>query len=112
MARDNDEGLIERVRQIAERDGVDERLMFGSQSWFAGGNLACGVRGDTLLVRLGPDAEQALETEHVEPFAPYGDGRKPMSGYVVVGSAALEDEAELEGWVEAGIGFAASLPPK
>jgi hypothetical protein len=83
--------------------------MFGGIAWMVSGNMACGILGDDLIVRLGPDAEAALAEEHVRPFDFTG---KPMKGTVFVEPAATAEPADLAGWVEAGVGFASSLPPK
>lgn len=50
-----DEGLAERVRDLLALHGdVSERKMFGGVAWMVAGNMACGVLGDELIVRLGP----------------------------------------------------------
>jgi hypothetical protein len=38
--------------------------------------------------------------------------KRPMKGFVFVTEAGCEDDAELARWVERGVRFAASLPPK
>ena len=106
-----DEALAERVRDLLmHRGDLTERKMFGGIAWMVAGNMACGVLGDDLIVRLEPDeAERALEEEHTRQFDFTG---RPSRGMVVVEPAALEDPAELASWVEAGTGFASSLPAK
>ena len=39
-------------------------------------------------------------------------GTTPMTGWVLVESEAVLDDAELERWVRRGRDYAASLPPK
>ena len=101
-----DEGVAERVREvIGVRSGVTERKMFGGIAWMIGGNMAVGVLGDELIVRLEPgDAERALAEPDARPFDATG---RPMKGFVVV--AAGDDLAR---WVDDGADYAASLPPK
>ena len=83
--------------------------MFGGIAWLVSGNMACGILGEDLIVRLEPDeAAQALREEHTRQFDFTG---RPAKGMVVVESAAIA-EADLAGWVEAGVGFASSLPPE
>jgi TfoX/Sxy family transcriptional regulator of competence genes len=106
-----DEAFAARVRdQLAARERVTERKMFGGIGFMVDGNMACGVSStDELIVRLDPDEyERAL----AEPPAREFDmtGRK-MRGWVLVDPEGLDDE-ELAGWVDAGADFAASLPPK
>ncbi|MFG2550043.1 TfoX/Sxy family protein [Streptomyces sp. NPDC048581] len=84
--------------------------MFGGIAFLYRGNMAVGVTGDELMVRVGPDATDAALTR---PGARIFDmtGR-PMRGWVVVaGSAVAEDDA-LGAWIDEGHAFAATLPPK
>jgi TfoX/Sxy family transcriptional regulator of competence genes len=106
-----DEALAERVRATVEaRDGVTERKMFGGIAWMVGGNLACGVMGDDLCVKLSvDDAEKALEGPDTRPFEMTG---RPAKAFVVVSGSALAGDAELARWVDAGANHAASLPAK
>jgi len=57
-----DEGLAERIRErLAADPEVTEKRMFGGIAFLHAGNVAVGVTGDDLLVRVGPDAtDQAL----------------------------------------------------
>lgn len=106
-----DEGLAERVRDLVALHGdVTERKMFGGIAWMLAGNMACGVLGEELIVRLGAeDAERALAEPHTRPFDATG---RPMRGFVCVTAEGTTGDSDLAGWVEAGIAFAASLPPK
>jgi TfoX/Sxy family transcriptional regulator of competence genes len=106
-----DEDLAERVRDaLAGRSDVSERKMFGGIAFMVGGNMACGVSGDELMVRLDPgDGEQALAEEGVRVFDMTG---RPMKGWILVSPERTADQAGLSEWVEAGADYAASLPPK
>jgi TfoX N-terminal domain len=57
-----DEDLAQRVRDVlAARAEVTERKMFGGIAFMVAGNMACGVLGEDLIVRLGGDeGEKAL----------------------------------------------------
>ena len=105
------EELAERIRDvIGGRSGVTERKMFGGVAFMVNGNMACGVIGDDLMVRLNrDDAEQVLAEEHVGPME--FTGRK-MSGFVTVDAVGIADEPGLAKWVDVGADYAASLPPK
>ena len=105
------EELADRIRDAIEgRSGVTERKMFGGVAWMVSGNMACGIIGEGLMVRLErEDAEAAQAEEHVGPMEFTG---RPMRGFVVVDAAAIEDDGELGRWVDAGADFATSLPPK
>jgi hypothetical protein len=106
-----DETLADRIRElITLRGDITERKMFGGVAWMLSGNMACGVMGDELLVRLGPEeCEKALGEQHTRRFDFTG---RPMKGFVCVGPGATDDDEGLAGWVDAGADFAASLPPK
>ena len=106
-----DEALADRVREvISVRSGVTERKMFGALCWMVDGNMACGVTGDDLLVRLEPeDCEAALAEKHTEPFVMSGRAAK---GFVIVQAEGVVDDAQLERWVDCGADYAASLPSK
>ncbi len=107
-----DEALAERARAIiGARDALTERKMFGGIAWMIGGNLACGVMGDDLCVKLSEDeARSALEEPDVRPFEM--SGRPPAKSFVLVSGSALGDDPELARWVDAGADHAASLPAK
>ena len=107
-----DEALAERVKAIVgAREAVTERKMFGGIAWMVGGNLACGVMGGDLCVKLSPEAaETALEDPGVRPFQM--SGRPPAKAFVLVAGSAVAEDAELARWVGAGADHAASLPPK
>jgi TfoX/Sxy family transcriptional regulator of competence genes len=107
-----DEALADRVREvISARAEVSEKEMFGGIAFLLAGNMAVGVRGDDLLVRLAQeDAEKALAEEGVRPFE-MGARRRPK-GWVLVGPERLSDDSSLAEWVDVGADYAASLPAK
>jgi TfoX/Sxy family transcriptional regulator of competence genes len=107
-----DERLAERVRDIVEqRPGVVERKMFGGVGWMVGGNMACGVMADDLIVRLAPaEVEDACREPHVGVFG--REGRRPMRGFVLVDATGLAEDADLARWVDRGAARASALPPK
>ncbi|MCD9879635.1 TfoX/Sxy family protein [Streptomyces guryensis] len=106
-----DEGLAERIRQHLGGDpDVAEKRMFGGIAFLLHGNMAVGVTGDDLMVRVGPDAtDAALARPGARLFDMTG---RPMRGWVVVDSSALAEDATLGEWIDEGYGFAAGLPPK
>lgn len=106
-----DEALADRIREIlGDRPGVAERKMFGGLAFMVYGNTACGPNGDILIVRVGPDAyESALELDGAGEMQFTG---RPMRGFVEVAPDALDSEATLAEWVQRGVAFAESLPPK
>jgi TfoX/Sxy family transcriptional regulator of competence genes len=65
-----DEGLATRIREVlADQPGLAEKQMFGGLAFLVHGNMACGVRGDDLIVRVAADtAEAALAEPGTRPF--------------------------------------------
>ena len=105
------EQLAERIRDaLGGRPGIVERKMFGGVAWMLDGNMACGVIGEDLLVRLArEDAAAAQAKEGVGPMEFTG---RPMRGFVLVDGGAVAEDDELGRWVDAGADFAQSLLPK
>jgi hypothetical protein len=62
-----DETLAERIRlALADVPELYERLMFGGIAFMVSDQMTCGVIGDELVLRLGPEgAERALVRPHV-----------------------------------------------
>jgi TfoX/Sxy family transcriptional regulator of competence genes len=106
-----DEGLAQRIREVlGERPELVEKKMFGGIGFMLQGNMACGVLKDELIVRVGPERyEEALTKPHTRPFDFSG---RPMRGWVMVASDGYESDEALQGWVQQGVDFALSLPPK
>jgi TfoX/Sxy family transcriptional regulator of competence genes len=106
-----DEAVADRVREaLGPRPELSERKMFGGLCLMAGGHMFCGILGDELMLRLGPDgAEAALDRPHVRPMDFTG---RPMKGMVYVEPAGFRGEKALLGWLDLALGFCATLPPK
>ena len=106
-----DQHLADRVRAtLGEREGLIAKEMFGGVGYMLNGNMSCGVNGSDLIVRVGPDQyEQALSQTHVREFDMTG---RPMRGWVVVEPAGIQTEDDLRSWIERGVEFASTLPPK
>jgi TfoX/Sxy family transcriptional regulator of competence genes len=107
-----DQVLTDRVRAILNNHpGWVEKKMFGGVGFILHGNMAVGVQGNNLIVRVGAGQnEAALSRPHVRPFE--GVPGKPMVGWVLVAPQGTIDTDTLQYWVEMGYGYAASLPEK
>jgi hypothetical protein len=64
-----------------------------------------------LLVRVPPEQTSELLREPGAEEFEMG-GRGPMRGWLRVRGDVLDDDAVLRQWVDRGVGYARSLPPK
>lgn len=95
---------------MKDTPGLSERNMFGGVSFMLEGNMCCGVIEDSLVVRVGPHAyEAALREPHTRPMDFTG---RPLNGFVYVERAGYETPRALNTWIERGVAFVRTLPPK
>jgi TfoX/Sxy family transcriptional regulator of competence genes len=109
-----DETLGQRLRVAMEaeclHDTLSEKRMFGGLAMMINGNMAVGIVGYNLMVRVGPDAhEECVALPHAGPMDFTG---RPMKGFVYVFPEGIATDRELRTWVKRGSNFARSLPPK
>lgn len=105
-----DTELADRIRDLLDEEPVVwERKMFGGITFMVDGNMAVGVMGDGVIVRVG---EVAFEDAIERPGATVFDLTGRMKGWVVVGPEGLADSDEFANWVGRGVAYAKSLPPK
>ena len=106
-----DEKAAARVRRIFfGREDVIERKMMGGLCFMLGDAMCCGLTGDALMVRVGKQAHaEALAQPHARPMTFTG---RPLSGFVFVDPDGYRDDVALAAWINRGIEFVATLPPK
>ncbi len=106
-----DEQLAERARTALKgTNGLAERKMFGGLCFIVNGNMACGVVGEKLMLRVGAENHEAvLKLKHAHPMDFTG---KPMKGMVYVGPEGVRTAANVKLWVERALAFAGALPVK
>lgn len=106
-----DENLTQRVRaHLTGIPGLVEKKMFGGVGFIINGNMACGVHGTDLILRVGSDRfEQVISQPHVRVFDMTG---RPMKGWVLVAPGGYPTEELLESWIQQGVAFVLTLPPK
>lgn len=110
-----DEELAERIRElIAGMDAatqVTEKKMFGGLAFLIGGNMAVAASGQGgILVRVDPDGSDALVA--AGPAELMEMRGAPARGWLRVAAVHLRTRRQLAKWVELGVGYARSLPPK
>lgn len=107
-----DKQLAERIRAEVKGLPIIEKKMFGGVGYMLHGNMACGILGDDLIVRVGAeDYEKLLKRAHTKIFTMKGSP-KPMKGWIMVEAEGSATASQLKGWIKIGVEFAATLPPK
>ena len=106
-----DEKLVGRIAVLlAARRGVEQKRMFGGVCFMVNGHMCCGVSGNKLMVRVGPEHyAAALRKPHAKPMDFTG---RPLNGFVFVLPDGTRTRHALHTWLTAGLRFAASLPAK
>jgi hypothetical protein len=109
MARDK--GLEELLNESLETlPGLTQKAMFGGWAWLLHGNLLCGARKDSMLVRLGKENEGwALEIPGVVPMMMQG---RRAGGWVRAGSEVYGNDALRRRLVDTALEFNRTLPKK
>ncbi|MDX1415574.1 MAG: TfoX/Sxy family protein [Candidatus Promineifilaceae bacterium] len=109
MAYNESDGF--RIREaLANQSAVTERKMFGGLAFMVSGHMCVGLVKENLMVRVGKEQyEEAL----AQPFAREMDftGR-PMKGMIFVDPDGYHSDEDLKAWVDRGLAFVTSLPPK
>jgi TfoX/Sxy family transcriptional regulator of competence genes len=107
-----DEHLADRIREAVEGEsGLTEKRMFGGLGFMVDGNMAVAASSEGgLLVRVDPaEGEALVAQEHARPMEMRG---REMTGWLRVDPPALGADADLKRWVDIGVTYARSLPPK
>lgn len=107
-----DEVLARRISDLLEGEpGVTSRKMFGGLGYLVDGHMAVAAASSgALMVRADPaDCADWIDGRTVNPMAMRG---RPMSGWLLVDPAALADDDQLRQWVDRGVRFVRTLPPK
>jgi len=104
--------LADRLRELlADEHEVTEKQMFGGLAFLIAGHMAvcAGSRGD-LLLRVDPAQTDALiEDPRASRYVMRG---REMNGWLGVETDASMSDDELGRWVDHGVAFVRSLPPK
>lgn len=107
-----DEQLADRVRAHLEGEAdLTEKPMFGGLAFLIGGHLAVSASSQGgLLLRVDPAKTDALVgAPHVQRFEMRG---RQMDGWLRVDADAVATDDELSRWLDRGVTYARSLPPK
>ncbi|MEH6625400.1 MAG: TfoX/Sxy family protein [Motiliproteus sp.] len=106
-----DQGLAERIHgHLNHRGDVIEKKMFGGLCFMVSGHMCCGIVGERLMARVGPEAyEELLNAPHIKEMDFTG---KPMKGMLYVNPEGISEESDLAAWINICVDFVNSLPPK
>lgn len=107
-----DEDLADRIRVlIGAEPGLSEKRMFGGLAFLVNGNMSVSASGKGgLLMRADPSRSDEYVAEPGVARAVM-QGRE-MDGWLRVDADVVTDENALGRWVEVGVAYARSLPPK
>lgn len=104
--------LAERIRTALQgAPDLTERKMFGGIGFMLAGNMVAAAMAEGgLLVRTDPERSEVLAGR---PDAALMVQRgRAMKGWVVVDAAAVSEDDALAGWLEIGVDYVRTLPPK
>jgi hypothetical protein len=107
-----DEELAGRIRAALEGEaGLSEKRMFGGLAFLIDGKMAVSADSKgTMLLRVDPErTEELVRDPAADRFEMRG---REMNGWLRIDTRQLATEADLERWVDIGVTFARSLPPK
>jgi TfoX/Sxy family transcriptional regulator of competence genes len=106
-----DEKIAKRLSKVfSEHKDVKEKKMFGGIAYMFKNYMCVGVINDLLMVRVGPEQyEDTLSEAHTRPM---DFTWRAMKGYVYVETAGFKTDKDLRKWVDRGIKFVKTLPPK
>ena len=110
-----DQGLAQRIREVFDGQShfpgdVVEKKMFGGLCFMLRDHMCCGVMKDVLMVRVGVDQyEECLALPHARKM---DFTKRQMRGMLYVDPPGLEDDSDLESWINHCQNFINTLPPK
>jgi TfoX/Sxy family transcriptional regulator of competence genes len=107
-----DEALAERIRELLPDDvEVTEQKMFGGLAFLVGGHMAVAASGQGgVMVRVDPEqSDELVASTRARPMEMRG---RTMQGWLRVDTDDVRTKRQLGKWVNTGVAYARSLPPK
>jgi TfoX-like protein len=107
-----DSELAARIRSLLgnESDHREQR-MFGGLAFLVNGHMSVAASGQGgIMVRVDPDeSDELVRTSPARVAEMRG---RPMPGWLRVAAESVATDDELAAWVDRGVSYARSLPPK
>ena len=107
-----DQQLAQRIREtIGNRPDLTEKAMFGGLAFLINGHMSVAASGQGgLMVRVDPaDSDRLVAATDAQLMEMRG---RTMSGWLRIATESVATDSELEKWVNMGVDYAATLPPK
>lgn len=105
------EKLAEKIRDCLKfQPNITERKMFGGLCFMFQGNMLCGIVGNKLMLRVGPEQyEHCLSLKHTTKMDFTG---RPMKGMIYVNPEGFKTNSALNRWIDRALEFVSLLPAK
>jgi TfoX/Sxy family transcriptional regulator of competence genes len=107
-----DQELADRIRELlASESRVTEQRMFGGLAFLVGGNMAVAASGQGgIMVRVDPaDSAKFRARRGARPMEMRG---RVLRGWIRVDADSVRTKRQLATWVNYGLKYARTLPPK
>ncbi len=102
-----DEELADRIRALLDGREPIEKKMFGGIGFMVGGKMAIAASGKGgIMVRVDPEeSDELCARDGVERMIMRD---RPMDGWLRVRAGRVEEDAELNAWIDRGVAAAAA----
>ncbi len=105
-----DENLEDRMDEIGLSETLTKKKMFGGIAYLLNGNMCVGIHKDYLVLRLNVEKASDLMENH--QFLPFDITGSPMKGWVMIEGSMVEEDIDLEGYMQEAVSFVETLPKK
>ncbi len=100
-----DEYLSERIQRVLKSKNIrfEDKKMFGGICYMIDNKMCVGVVKQELMARVNPEEfEGLLQKKGAKPM---DFTKKPMKGYLFIEPLGVDNEADLEFWIEKCLSF-------
>ena len=107
-----DTDLADRLREmLSGQSDITEKRMFGGVAFMQAGHMVVGASSKGgLLLRVDPAQTESLMADpQAEPFEMRG---RSMSGWLRIDIDGSATDSELSRWIDHGLAYVRTLPPK